>query len=109
MPLALLCDEHIDYDIIAGLVRQGIDAVSAQQMGLDATDDVLILTEARRLGRVIYTGDDDYLRLNSSDIPHLGIFYHHPLKYSIGQAIDAVATACQILSAEELANRVEFL
>ncbi|MYC29005.1 MAG: hypothetical protein F4X65_02795 [Chloroflexi bacterium] len=109
MPLALLCDEHIDYDIIVGLVGQGIDAVSAQQIGLAATDDALILAEARRLGRVIYTGDDDYLLLNSSGILHPGIFYHHPLKYSIGQAIDAVATACQVLSAEEMANRVEFL
>ena len=109
MPLALLCDEHIDYDIIEGLVQQGIDAVSAQQMGLDATDDALILEEARQLGRVIYTGDDDYLTLSSSGIPHLGILYHHPLKYSIGDAIRTVNLACQALSAEEMANRVEFL
>ena len=86
MPLALLCDEHIDYDIITGLVQQGIDAVSAQQTGLDATDDALILAEARQLGRVIYTGDDDCLRLNRAGIPHLGILCHHPLKYSIGRS-----------------------
>ena len=109
MPLALLCDEHIDYDIIAGLTRQGIDAVSAQQMGLDATDDAIILAEARRLGRVIYTGDDDYLRLDGSGIPHLGILHHHPLKYSIGEAIAAVELACRVFSAEEMRNRVEFL
>ena len=109
MSLALLCDEHIDYDIIAGLTHQGIDAVSAQQMGLDATDDALVLSEARQLGRVIYTGDDDFLRINQTNFPHLGILYHHPLKYSIGQAIDAVATACQVLSPDEMRNRVEFL
>ena len=109
MPLALLCDEHIDYDIIVGLVQQGIDAVSAQQMGLNATNDALILAEARQLGRVTYTGGDDYLRLNRAGIPHLGILYPHFLKYSIGQAIHAVATVCQVLSAEEIANRVEFL
>ena len=109
MPLALLCDEHIDYDIIAGLMRRGIDAVSAQQMGLDATDDALILAEARRLGRIVYTGDDDYLRLDGSGILHLGILYHRPLKYSIGEAIAAVALACQVLSPDDMANRVEFL
>jgi predicted nuclease of predicted toxin-antitoxin system len=73
MPLALLCDEHIDYDIIAGPVRQGIDAVSVQEIGLAATDDALILAEARQLGRVVYTGDDDYLRLSGSGITYLGI------------------------------------
>ena len=109
MPLALLCDEHIDYDIIAGLAQQEIDAVSVQQMGLDATDDSVILAEARQLDRVIYTGDEDYLRFNNSGVPHSGIFYHHPLKYSIGDAIRAVALACHALSAEEMANRVEFL
>ena len=109
MPLALLCDEHIDYDIIAGLAQQGIDAVSAQQMGLDATDDAVILVEARQLDRVIYTGDDDYLRFNNAGVPHSGIFYHHPLKYSIGGAIRAVELACQVLTPEEMRNRVEFL
>ena len=109
MPLAILCDEHIPYEVIEGLNRQGIDAVSAQRLGLAATDDELIVAEARQLGRVIYTGDDDYLRLNGLSVHHPGIFYHHPLKYSIGQAIDAVATASQILSAEEMLNRVEFL
>ena len=47
MPLSLLCDEHIRYEIIEGLERQGIDAVSVQRMGLDATDDTLILAVAQ--------------------------------------------------------------
>ena len=109
MPLSILCDEHVRYEIIEGLRRQGIDAVSVQQVHLDATDDELIIAAANQLGRIVYTGDDDFVSLSSTGIPHLGILYHHPLKYSIGQAIDAVATACQVLSAEEIANRVEFL
>ena len=109
MALPILCDEHIPYAVIAGLQRQGIDAVSVQQRGLDATDDALIMAAARQLERVIYTGDDDYLNLNSSGVQHLGILYHHPRKYSIGEAIAAVALACQALSMEEMRNRVEYL
>ena len=108
MPLAVLCDEHIDYGIIEGLVQQGIDAVSAQQVGLDATDDALILAKSRQLGRVIYTGDDDYLRLSRSGFPHVGILYHHPLKYSIGDAIRTVSLACPALTPNEMRNRLEF-
>ena len=109
MSLPLLCDEHIPYAVIEGLQRQGIDAVSVQQMGLAATDDALIMAAARQQGRVIYTGDDDYLNLNSSGVQHLGILYHHPRKYSIGEAIDAIALAYHALAMDEMRNRVEYL
>ena len=109
MPLPLLCDEHTSYAILAGLHRQGIDAVSVQQVGLAATADSLILEYARQQGRVIYTRDADYLRLNSSGVQHLGILYHHPSKYSIGEAIDTIALACHALSMDEMRNRVEYL
>ena len=109
MPLSLLCDEHIPYEVIEGLERQGVDAVSVQQIGLDATDDSLIMVVAKQRSHVIYTYDDDSLRLSSSGIQHSGIFYHHPLKYSIGEAVRTVALACHALSAEEMVDRVEFL
>lgn len=83
--------------------------MSVQQVHLDATDDELIVAAANQLGRIIYTCDDDFVRINSTGIPHLGILYHHALKYSIGDAIRAVALACQVLSSGEMRNRVEFL
>ncbi len=109
MPLSILCDEHTSYAIMAGLHRQGVDAIVVQQVGLAATADPTILAAARQQGRVIYTRDSDFLRLNSSGVQHLGILYHHPLKYSIGAAINAVALACQALSMDEMQNRVEYL
>lgn len=109
MPLSVLCDEHISHLIIGGLERLGIDAISIQRAGLRTSGDPLILVAARQLERVIYTYDDDFLQLNSEGIPHLGILYHHSRKYSIGQAIDAVALACQVLAMEEMRNRVEYL
>ena len=109
MPLPILCDEHISYRVIAGLEHQGIDAMSIRRAGLRTTDDPVILVAARQLERVIYTYDDDFLRLNAEGISHLGILYHHPHKYSIGQAINAVALACQVLAMEEMRNRVEYL
>lgn len=109
MPLSVLCDEHIPQRVIRGLERQGIDAMSIHRAGLRTTDDPVILVAARQLERVIYTYDDDFLKLNSAGIPHLGILYHHRHKYSIGQAINAVALACQVLAMEEMRNRVEYL
>ena len=109
MPIVLLCDEHIPFPVIAGLNRQGIDVISVQGIGLGATPDPMIIDAAQQLGRVIYTGDADFLRLNDAGIQHAGIFYHHPRKYSIGEAVSAVALACQLLSMGEMLNRVEFL
>lgn len=109
MPLSVLCDEHIPHRVIGGLERQGIDAMSIHRAGLRTTDDPVILVAARQLERVVYTRDADFLRLNDAGVPHLGILYHHSLKYSIGQAINAVALACQVLTMEEMRNRVEYL
>ncbi len=83
--------------------------MSIRQAGLRTAGDPVILIAARQLERVIYTYDDDFLRLNSEGIPHLGILYHHPHKYSIGQAVNAVALACQVLAMEEMRNEVEYL
>lgn len=83
--------------------------MSIQRAGLRTSGDPLILVAARQLERVIYTYDDDFLQLNSTGIPHLGILYHHRHKYSIGQAVNAVALACQVLAMEEMRNRVEYL
>lgn len=79
MPLSVLCDEHIKYYIIEGLRRQGVDAVSVQQVHLDATDDELIISAANQLGRVIYTCDDDFVRINSTGIPTWESFTTMPL------------------------------
>ena len=109
MPLSLLCDEHIPYAVINGLIARGIDAVPVQRIGMRSADDPPILDEAHRQGRVLYTRDRHFLILNSAGVQHSGILYHKHKKYDIGQAIEMVQLACETLSPEEMRNRVEFL
>ena len=109
MPLALLCDEHVRFDVIHGLRIQGIDVVSVQDLGLRGRPDPEILAAAGQLGRIVYTSDTDFVRLSDSGIPHLGILFHRSRKYSPSSAINVVSLACQVLSPDEMANRVEFL
>ena len=109
MPLSLLCDEHIPYQVIEGLRRRGIDAISVQQVGLRSATDEVILQTALQSNRSIYTSETDFLRLHSRGFSHPGIIYHRPVQYSIRQAIRIVALACEVLSAEDMANRVEFV
>lgn len=109
MALSLLCDEHIPYPVIEGLRRRGIDVAVVQQVGLGSAKDEVILETARQQGRIIYTRDADFLRHHAEGLQHAGIFYHHPLAYSIGEAIRSVALACEVFSLDEMRNRVEFL
>ena len=109
MPLSLLCDEHIPYAIIDGLRSRGIDAISVQSSGLRSSGDRPILEVAHQGGRVLYTWDRDFLALNHAGVQHSGILFHAEKKYSVGQAIDALFPACQVLSPDEMRNRVEFL
>ena len=106
MPLSLLCDEHIPYAILDGLRGRGIDAVSVQS---PASGDPPILEAAHQDGRVLYPWDSDFLALDRAGVQHSGIFFHAEKKYSVGQAIDALVPACQVLSPDEMRNRVEFL
>jgi len=109
MVLSLLCDEQIPYPVIEGLRRRGISVRAVQEIGLQSTEDEIIIETARREGWIIYTHDADFLRHNSAGIEHAGIFYHHALAYSIGESIQRLVLACQVLSAEEMYNSVEFL
>ena len=91
MPLSLLCDEHIRFDVIDGLRIQGINAVSVQDLGLRGRPDPEILDVAGQLGRIVYTSDTDFVRLSDSGIAHLGVFYHRSRKYPPSGAINVVS------------------
>ena len=109
MPLSLLCDEHIPYAVIEGLRRRRIDVMVVQQTSMRSAKDIPILEAALQQQRIIYTRDADFIRHHARGVPHAGIFYHHPLAYSIGEAIRRVALACEIYSLDEMENRLEFL
>lgn len=109
MALSLLCDEHIPYPVVEGLRRHGLDVTVVQQVGLGSSKDEFILETARQQRRLVYTRDADFLRCHAGGVKHGGIFYHHPLAYSIGEAIRRVVLACEVYSLEEMEDRIEFL
>ncbi len=109
MPLPLLFDEHIPYAVIEGLRRRKIDVIVVQQTDLYSAEDLPIIEAAQKQQRIVYTRDADFIRHHARGIPHAGIFYHHPLAYSVGEAVRRVALACEIYALVEMENRLEFL
>ena len=73
---------------------------------LGASDEEHLI-RAREDGRVIFTQDDDYLRL-AATTEHAGIVYAAQEK-PIREIISGLMLIYQVLEAEEMWNHVEFL
>ena len=109
MSISLLCDEHIPYSVVKGLRRRGLDVVTVQEKGLSSADDEEIMQYALNNNLCIYTRDTDFLRHHKAGSKHAGIIYHHPLAYSIGEAIRRILILNEVAESEELKGRIKFL
>jgi predicted nuclease of predicted toxin-antitoxin system len=82
-------DEHVDSAVADGLRRRGIDVTTTTDAGLRGADDTDHIAFARADGQVIFSHDDDYLRLHDQGMEHAGIGYCHQQSRSIGEIIRA--------------------
>lgn len=66
------------------------------------------LVMALQAGRVIFTQDDDFLRLAAAGAPHAGIVYARQ-HTSVREILHGLRLIFEVLSAEEMEGSVEFL
>jgi uncharacterized protein with PIN domain len=102
-------DENIDPAVADGLRRRGVDVTTSQERGLLEAPDDRQLAFALSEGRVLVTHDDDFLARAKVGVQHAGIAYCHPQSRSIGQIIAALLLIRDCLTADEMANHIEFL
>jgi predicted nuclease of predicted toxin-antitoxin system len=101
-------DEHVSRAVVRGLRQRGVNVLTVGEADkLGATDDEH-LTFALAEGRVIFTQDDDFLRLAAAGQPHAGIVYAAQ-GAEIGEVIRGLTLIAQVLTAEEMAGHIEFL
>lgn len=74
-------------------------------LGASDEDQLAFATEKER---VLFTQDDDFLRLHATGVEHRGIVYVHQ-GITIGDMVRGLHFIFQILSAKEMRNHVEFL
>jgi predicted nuclease of predicted toxin-antitoxin system len=91
----------------------GVDVVTAQEDGHDATLDPIILDRAGELGRVIFSRDDDFLREATRRLkagePFGGVVYSHQLALSVGECVRDLHLIAVASEPEEYRNRVVYL
>ncbi|MCI5148892.1 MAG: hypothetical protein D3916_05810 [Candidatus Electrothrix sp. MAN1_4] len=68
-------DEHVPKSVAHGLRTCGVDVLTVGEMGLRGATDEEHLERAKSEQRVIFTQDDDFLRLHASGNEHTGIVY----------------------------------
>lgn len=101
-------DEHVPKAVINGLRQRGVDILTVPEAGTLGATDQAQLERARQEGRVLFTQDDDFLRLHAGGMEHAGIVYA-PQGESVGDVIFGLMLIYQVLDAEEMKNHVEFL
>jgi predicted nuclease of predicted toxin-antitoxin system len=61
--MKFLLDENVSYRVAPHLKVAGHDAVHVGDIGLTSAGDSVILARAREDGRVIVSGDHDFVRM----------------------------------------------
>ncbi|MDX1940535.1 MAG: DUF5615 family PIN-like protein [Saprospiraceae bacterium] len=101
-------DEHIAKAVVKGLRKRGIDVKSSVEAKMLSANDEEQLAFAKKEGRVIVTYDNDFLKLHAQGIQHTGIaFASAPL--SIGEMISILLLLHEIISSEDMENKIEFI
>ena len=113
MPLRFFFDECADEDVAVALRAHRVDVTTTTGLGRKGLTDEEQLTFALDEGRVVYTIDQDFLRLAHRYLEHgrpfAGISYHQPGQRSKREIIEALLLMHQIYEPEDMHNRVEFL
>src|SRR5215831_2093420 len=102
MSLAIYMDVHIPIAITDGLRRKNVDVLTSQEDGTTELDDDPLLARATALVRLLFTQDQDFLRIaaqwQQAGNPFTGILYAHQQGASLGRLIadiELVATCSE--------------
>ena len=101
-------DEQVARAVVRGLRRRGVDVLTVPEAGTLGVSDADQLQRARDEERVIFTQDDDFLRLASEGADHAGIV-DASHEHGAGEIIRGLMVIHEVLEADEMAGRVEYL
>lgn len=106
--LKFYTDEHSANAIAEGLRRRGVDALTTVEAGRLGASDEEQLAFAAQQERVLFTQDDDFLRLHAAGVEHAGIAYTRQ-GASLGDIIRGLMLVYEVLDVNDLKNHVEHL
>lgn len=102
-------DEQVRSVIARELRRRGIDVTTTTEVGLRTQSDEAQLDFICQQQRILFTQDDDFLRIASFTNNHPGIAYCKQGTRSIGQIVESLLLIYEVYTPEEMVGRVEYL
>jgi hypothetical protein len=113
MPLALYMDVHVPIAVTESLRRRALDILTSQDDGTATQDDDTLLARATELGRVLFSQDQDFLRIAAEwqrqGRPFPGVFFAAQQGVSLGGQADDLELLLTCCEPEELRDRVTYL
>ena len=102
-------DEHCDPAIATGLRLHGVDVTTTPEAGLRSAQDEEHIAFGLATDRVVFTQDEDFLRLDAAGVNHRGIAFCYQQTRSIGQVIAGLLLIWEVYEPGEMVGRVEYL
>ncbi|MFA5504987.1 MAG: DUF5615 family PIN-like protein [Vulcanimicrobiota bacterium] len=103
-------DEMVSEAVAKGLRARGIDCIRTNEAGNLSQSDASQLDFARREGYAVFTRDSDFLELHAEGIEHCGIVYlPQQRRVSIGEIINSLCLLHDVITPQDIQNRVEYL
>ena len=106
-------DENVDVRVAEGLRRRDIEAWSVGEEGKLGVPDEEQFVHATSLRAAIFTHDPHFVEIaiekNQQGMEHYGVIFVEMHRMGLGECIRRLALCGDVLSAEEMMNRVEFL
>ncbi len=113
MALALYMDVHVPIVITESLRRRGLDVLTSQDDGTAVQDDELLLARASEVGRVLFTQDQDFLRIAADwqreGRSFFGVVFAAQQGVSLGRLAEDLELVLACCGPEELRDRVIYL
>ncbi len=106
--ISFYTDEHVARAVVRGLRHRGVDVRTVPEARLLGAMDEEHLERARAEGRVIFTQDEDFLRLHAAGVEHAGIAYA-PHGLSVGEIVLGLMLIYQVLEPDDMTGHVEYL
>lgn len=111
--LRIYSDENVVPRVAEGLRRRGVDARSALEEGTIGVADAGQFAQAFSRRAVLFTHDHDFLEMALEKTrrgdEHHGVIFAEMHRLGLGECIRRLALYAEVVSTEEMMNRVEFL
>ncbi|MBI4639239.1 MAG: DUF5615 family PIN-like protein [Candidatus Tectomicrobia bacterium] len=101
-------DEHVPKAVVRGLRQRGVDVLTVPEAGMLGASDTEHLARAAEEGRVLFTQDEDFLRLAAAGLSHAGIVYTHQ-QTPIGEIVYGLMLIYHVLTPHDMGGHVEYL